>query len=282
MGREADWGDAVDCGDGLTVHVLTARHFSGRMLQRNRTLWASFAIETRERRIYYSGDSGYGPHFKAIGETFGGFDLVLLDSGQYDPSWPDVHMTRSRRPAPPRTSGPEPRCRRTPENSASPTTPGTTLSSASPPPARANPTDSRPPGSARSWIWPTTASASRHGGKRLGQRRRDPDREVRRDEPPPADERPLPVCSGESGDNPGGSNIRARHRFAHSQNAQATDRPAPKKKESLCVDLVSAADKNRSAALRERIESRHGTHPLDHAERLGLGSQDYALTGIDA
>lgn len=93
MVREADWGDAVDCGDGLTVHVLTARHFSGRMLQRNRTLWASFAIETRERRIYYSGGSGYGPHFKAIGETFGGFDLVLLDSGQYDPSWPDVHMT---------------------------------------------------------------------------------------------------------------------------------------------------------------------------------------------
>ncbi len=48
------------------------------------------------------------------------------------------------------------------------------------------------------------------------------------------------------------------------------------------MDHVSAADKNRSAALRERIESRHGTHPLDHAERLGLGSQDYALTGIDA
>jgi len=48
-----------------------------------------------------------------------------------------------------------------------------------------------------------------------------------------------------------------------------------------CVDLVYAADKTRSAALRERIESRSGTHTLDHAESLGLGSQRYALVSID-
>lgn len=49
-----------------------------------------------------------------------------------------------------------------------------------------------------------------------------------------------------------------------------------------CVDLVYAADKQQSAALRERIESRHGTHTLVHAERLGLGSQKYELVDIDA
>jgi L-ascorbate metabolism protein UlaG (beta-lactamase superfamily) len=26
---------------------------------------------TPQQKIYYSGDSGYGPHFKAIGEQFG-------------------------------------------------------------------------------------------------------------------------------------------------------------------------------------------------------------------
>lgn len=49
-----------------------------------------------------------------------------------------------------------------------------------------------------------------------------------------------------------------------------------------CVDLVYAADQNQSADLRERIESRNGTHTLNHAEKLGLGSQIYRLENIDA
>jgi L-ascorbate metabolism protein UlaG (beta-lactamase superfamily) len=88
---EADWDDTVRLEDGLAVHVLTARHFSGRLFDRNRTLWVAFALETQSRRIFYSGDSGYGEHFKAIGERFGGFDLVMLDS-QYNKAWQYVHM----------------------------------------------------------------------------------------------------------------------------------------------------------------------------------------------
>lgn len=90
--HEADWDEAVRLEDGIAIHVLTARHFSGRLFDRNRTLWVSFAIETPSRRIYYSGDSGYGPHFKAIGERFGSFDFVMLDSGQYNEAWQHVHM----------------------------------------------------------------------------------------------------------------------------------------------------------------------------------------------
>ena len=93
MVHEADWDDEVRLEDGLAIHVLTARHFSGRLFDRNRTLWVSFALETPSRRIFYSGDSGYGPHFREIGERFGGFDLVMLDSGQYNEAWPNVHMT---------------------------------------------------------------------------------------------------------------------------------------------------------------------------------------------
>ena len=78
---------------GLRVHVLPARHYSGRMLTRNKTLWVAFALESTQRRLFFSGDSGYGPHFREIGERFGGFDLVALDMGQYDQRWAYIHMT---------------------------------------------------------------------------------------------------------------------------------------------------------------------------------------------
>jgi uncharacterized Fe-S center protein len=44
-----------------------------------------------------------------------------------------------------------------------------------------------------------------------------------------------------------------------------------------CVDQIYASDTQRSASLRQRIESRNGKHTLDHAEALGLGSQKYEL-----
>lgn len=92
MVHEADWDETVQLDDGLTIHVLTSRHFSGRLFDRNRTLWVAFALETSSRRIFYSGDSGYGSHFKAIGDRFSGFDLVMIDSGQYNEAWQYVHM----------------------------------------------------------------------------------------------------------------------------------------------------------------------------------------------
>ena len=74
------------------IHVLTAQHFSGRLLERNPTEWASYAFITPTHKVYYSGDSGYGPHFRDIGDAFGGFDLALLENGQYDPQWHNIHM----------------------------------------------------------------------------------------------------------------------------------------------------------------------------------------------
>jgi uncharacterized Fe-S center protein len=52
--------------------------------------------------------------------------------------------------------------------------------------------------------------------------------------------------------------------------------------DKACVDLVYAADQQKGAALRERMEARNGIHTLDHAEALGLGSQQYELVRIDA
>lgn len=91
MLHEADWNTHLQFGD-LGIHVLPARHFSGRSLWDNKTLWVAYALTGAKHRIFLSGDSGYGTHFKEIGEAFGGFDMVSLDAGQYGPDWPYVHM----------------------------------------------------------------------------------------------------------------------------------------------------------------------------------------------
>ena len=90
--EERDWEQSVRISDDLTVHVLPARHFSGRGLKRNQTLWGSFMFVTPEKKVFYSGDSGYGPHFSAIGERFGAVDLAIMENGQYDQDWKYIHM----------------------------------------------------------------------------------------------------------------------------------------------------------------------------------------------
>jgi len=82
----------LELDGSFRIHVLPARHYSGRMLTRHKTLWVSFALETPQRRLFFSGDSGYGPHFKEIGQRLGNFDLVALDIGQYDSRWANIHM----------------------------------------------------------------------------------------------------------------------------------------------------------------------------------------------
>lgn len=91
--HEADWFGKLALDDGLTLQVVPARHYSGRLLTRNTTLWAGFVLESQRQRILFSGDTGYGPHFKELARRFGGFDLAALDMGQYDARWPHIHMT---------------------------------------------------------------------------------------------------------------------------------------------------------------------------------------------
>ena len=91
--HEADWGEVLNIGDKLRIHVTTASHYSGRGLTRNQALWTGFLLETPVRKVFFSGDGGYGPHFADMGRHFHGIDLALLDSGQYNESWKYIHMT---------------------------------------------------------------------------------------------------------------------------------------------------------------------------------------------
>ena len=89
---ELNWWDEVQF-KGLTLALTPSKHFSGRgLFNRNSTLWGGWAVLGNKTRFYTSGDGGYGSHFKEIGETYGPFDLVLMEGGQYDPRWETSHM----------------------------------------------------------------------------------------------------------------------------------------------------------------------------------------------
>jgi L-ascorbate metabolism protein UlaG (beta-lactamase superfamily) len=89
---ELDWWGSTFL-DEIEIVATPARHFSGRGLSdRNKTQWASWVIIGEKSKVYFSGDSGYGPHFKEIGDKFGPFDFAMLECGQYDIRWEAIHM----------------------------------------------------------------------------------------------------------------------------------------------------------------------------------------------
>jgi L-ascorbate metabolism protein UlaG (beta-lactamase superfamily) len=89
---EMDWNDRIILDEGFIVHAVTSRHFSGRTLKRNRTLWASFVLQTPTHRIFMGCDGGYDKHFAETGRQFGSFDLAILENGQYNKYWKNIHM----------------------------------------------------------------------------------------------------------------------------------------------------------------------------------------------
>lgn len=88
---EKDWNERVELDKGFTINTTSARHFSGRGFIRNTTLWLSYVLQTPSMKIFIGGDSGYDTHFKEIGNTYGPFDLAILENGQYDLKWKYIH-----------------------------------------------------------------------------------------------------------------------------------------------------------------------------------------------
>lgn len=90
--HEMNWWDETTY-EGLTLVSAPARHFSGRgLFDRFNTLWCSWVIKGAKDNIYFSGDGGYGSHFKEIGDKYGPFDLAMMECGQYNKLWADIHM----------------------------------------------------------------------------------------------------------------------------------------------------------------------------------------------
>lgn len=89
---EMDWEESAPLVEGFMVYCLPSRHFSGRGFQSNRTLWASFLVQTPTQRIYMAGDGGYDTHFAEIGKRFYPIDLAIMENGQYDKNWRYIHL----------------------------------------------------------------------------------------------------------------------------------------------------------------------------------------------
>lgn len=89
---ELDWNDSATIA-GLRLVAAAARHFSGRKFTRDNTLWASWVVIGAQRRVFYTGDSGYFDGYAGIGAEYGPFDVTLIQIGAYGTAWPDIHMT---------------------------------------------------------------------------------------------------------------------------------------------------------------------------------------------
>ena len=83
--EELDWWQARHY-HGLRFVCLPAQHFSQRTpWDRDRHLWASWAVIGPSRRFFFGGDSGYFDGFKVTGERLGPFDLAAVAIGAYRP-----------------------------------------------------------------------------------------------------------------------------------------------------------------------------------------------------
>jgi N-acyl-phosphatidylethanolamine-hydrolysing phospholipase D len=93
--EELDWWQEHEYR-GVKFVCVPAQHFSQRTLwDGNRRLWASWSVLSRDRRLYFSGDTGYFAGFKEAGQRLGPFDVAALAIGAYLP--PEimraVHLT---------------------------------------------------------------------------------------------------------------------------------------------------------------------------------------------
>ncbi|KTD56567.1 outer membrane protein RomA [Legionella santicrucis] len=85
---ELDWWQTHLFHPEQTITLVPAQHWSKRTLNdTNTALWGGFWIQFGTIKIYFSGDSGYGDHFKLIYEKLGAPNISILPIGAYEPRW---------------------------------------------------------------------------------------------------------------------------------------------------------------------------------------------------
>ena len=82
---ELDWYNKNN-DNNFNVTAVPAYHWSRRLGQKyNSTLWNGYIISYQSKKIFFSGDTAYGPMFLDIGKKLGPFDLSIVSIGAYKP-----------------------------------------------------------------------------------------------------------------------------------------------------------------------------------------------------
>jgi L-ascorbate metabolism protein UlaG (beta-lactamase superfamily) len=85
--HELDWWQDIRLRHFKLI-CLPAHHWSQRFAHGlNRSLWASWMVETPQHKLYFGGDSAYFVGYREFGRVFSDIDLALLPCGASAPRW---------------------------------------------------------------------------------------------------------------------------------------------------------------------------------------------------
>ena len=83
--NELDWYEKVQINKDLKITLLPAVHWSKRgLFDDNKTLWGSFLIEYKDKKILFASDTGVGNIYKDLGKKYGPIDLTFINIGAYN------------------------------------------------------------------------------------------------------------------------------------------------------------------------------------------------------
>lgn len=86
--EEAGWYQQYETHPPVEIVFVPSRHWSNRTpLDTNKSLWGGFVLKSKDKTVYYGGDSGYGNHFETIGTLFPEIDVAMIGAGAYSPKW---------------------------------------------------------------------------------------------------------------------------------------------------------------------------------------------------
>lgn len=91
--KDFDWWQSAKVSGTVRLTSVPVQHFSMRgVCDRDKVLWTGFVLEGPAGRVYFGGDTGYGPHFAEVGQRFGPMRLAVLPIGAYRPRWFMSHV----------------------------------------------------------------------------------------------------------------------------------------------------------------------------------------------
>ena len=83
--EEIDWYQETQINNDIKITLLPAVHWSKRtLIDTNKTLWGSFLIEYKGKKIFFACDTGYGNIYKELGNKYGPIDITFINIGAYD------------------------------------------------------------------------------------------------------------------------------------------------------------------------------------------------------